>query len=60
MTTAQAELTPATMADNLIRLVMTSSNDFPAEFIVEVQRFIHEVYLFEEDLNEEIQLRWRF
>ena len=54
MKTAQGELTPATMADNLVRIVMTSSSDFPAEFIAEVQRFIHEAFLLEEDLHERI------
>ena len=55
MTTAQLlARTAAVMADNLVRLVMTSNRNFPAEFIAEVQRFIHEAYLLEEHLHGEI------
>ena len=58
MTTAQLlARTAAVMSDNLVRFVMTSSRDFSAELIAEIHRFIHEAYLLEEDLHEEIQLR---
>lgn len=49
METTQERFTPATMADNLVRLVMTADCDFPPDFIAALHRLIHSVYLSEED-----------